>query len=325
MGVILTMSSSRYRDWGILLLCNLIWGSQFVIYKIVQRQVGPVFAALLPIGLATILLTPIVLARRLRSKGSSREGKVPVRDVGRFVLIGIAGQVVAQLFVAWGVRYTLASNAALLALALPISTALMAFLFLGERMTPVRWLSFAFAIAGVIVCSGINWQQVSLMNSRFLLGNLMLFFAINGSAFYNVYSKRLLAHYSPLEVLLYSYYVVVAFMLPIGVYMQPHILSVIANFKSDVWIGIFLLGILQYFLAMVLFLTVLSRLDATQAGLSNYMITFFGVITAAVVLHERLTKLMIFGGLLVLASTLLVTVYEKKSAIGKRPSDRSTL
>src|SRR5215469_14998054 len=37
----------------------------------------------------------------------------------------------------------------------------------------------------------------------------------------------------------------------------------------------------------------------------------FGVVIAAIVLHERLTKFMIAGGILVLASTLLVTVYEE--------------
>jgi drug/metabolite transporter (DMT)-like permease len=66
---------------------------------------------------------------------------------------------------------------------------------------------------------------------------------------------------------------------------------------------------------MVLFLNVLTRLDATQAALSNYLIPFFGVIIAAVVLHERLTGFMILGGLLVLASTLLVTVYEERQRL----------
>jgi drug/metabolite transporter (DMT)-like permease len=317
-------SSGRYRDWGILLLCNLIWGSQFVIYKIVQRQVGPVFAALLPITFATVLLTPIVRHRRQKRNSSGQGRVVPRRDIWQFVLIGIGGQVVTQLFVAWGVRYTLASNAALIALALPISTALMAYLILSERMTRIRWASFAFAIAGVIVCSGINWKQVNLVGSDFLLGNAMLFLAINGSAFYNVYSKKLLTRYSPLEVLLYSYYVVVVFMLPIGLYTQPKILTIMEHFTVEVWTGILLLGVFQYFLAMILFLTVLTRLDATQAGLSNYLITFFGVITAAIVLHETLTKFMIFGGLLVLASTLLVTVFErsrplKESSANKLP------
>jgi drug/metabolite transporter (DMT)-like permease len=63
---------------------------------------------------------------------------------------------------------------------------------------------------------------------------------------------------------------------------------------------------------MVIFLNVLTRLDATQAGLSNYLIPFFGVLIAAAVLHERLTMFMVLGGVLVLASTLLVTVYEER-------------
>ena len=72
-----------------------------------------------------------------------------------------------------------------------------------------------------------------------------------------------------------------------------------------------LLAVFQYFLSMVIFLTVLTRLDATQASLSNYMIPFFGLVIAAVVLHERLTLPMILGGTLVLLSTLLITVYEE--------------
>ena len=62
---------------------------------------------------------------------------------------------------------------------------------------------------------------------------------------------------------------------------------------------------------MVIFLNVLTRLDATQAAVSNYLIPFFGVVIAAITLRERLTKFMIAGGILVLASTLLVTVYEE--------------
>jgi drug/metabolite transporter (DMT)-like permease len=41
------------------------------------------------------------------------------------------------------------------------------------------------------------------------------------------------------------------------------------------------------------------------------MIPFFGLVIAAVVLHERLTLSMILGGALVLLSTLLITVYEE--------------
>jgi drug/metabolite transporter (DMT)-like permease len=306
-------SLARLRDWGLLLACNMIWGSQFVIYKLVQRRIGPVVAALFAISCATLLLIPIVQRQKWMTKQTPKSDRMPARDLWEFILIGIGGQVVAQVFVAWGVRFTLASNAALLGFTLPVSTALMAYLFLGERMTWIRWLGFLLAIAGVIVCSGIHWGELSFGSRRFLQGNIMLFLAVNGGAFYNVYSKKLLRRYSPLEVLLYSYYVAVVFLLPIALYTEPQSFRNIADLGPTVWVGIILLGVFQYFLAMVIFLTVLTRLDATQAGLMNYAIPFFGVLTASIVLHERLTKFMLLGGLLVLASTLLVTVYEQNS------------
>ena len=69
-------------------------------------------------------------------------------------------------------------------------------------------------------------------------------------------------------------------------------------------------AVLRNFLALLIFLHVLKRLDATVAGLSNYLIPFFGVLTAGIFLGEKLTSYMILGGLLVLASTLLMTVTE---------------
>jgi len=47
---------------------------------------------------------------------------------------------------------------------------------------------------------------------------------------------------------------------------------------------------------------------------SNYLIPVFGVLIAAAALGEHLTVRMAVGGLVVLASTLLVTVYEEHFA-----------
>jgi len=294
-----------------LLVSNFIWGSQFVMVKVAQEQMGPVFATFFPMTIATLILIPIVHreSKKIRGQGS---GRIPMRDLRDFILIGVCGQVVAQLFVTWGVRFSLAENAALLMLCLPVSTAVMAYFFLGERMSLIRWISFALAIAGVLECSGINWGSLNFTSGKFLLGNILIFCSVNGSAFYNAYSKKLLGRYTPLQVLLYSYYVVFVFMLPIAAYSEPVSFLHLPHFKPVVWAALMVLAVLQYGLSMVLFLSVLSRLDATQAALSNYLIPFFGVLIAAVLLGERLTRFMVLGGVLVLGSTLLITVYEER-------------
>jgi drug/metabolite transporter (DMT)-like permease len=178
-------------------------------------------------------------------------------------------------------------------------------------MTWVRWVSFAVALAGVAECSGIDWKQLDMTSPRFLLGNLMLFISVVASAFYNVYSKRLLRRYSPLEVVLYSYYTVSAVLLPVVLYTEPNSFAQLPHFKASVWVGFVLLAVFQYFLSMVIFLSVLTRLDATQAALMNYLIPFFGLVAAAVVLHEKMTTSMLAGGALVLTSTLLITLYDE--------------
>jgi drug/metabolite transporter (DMT)-like permease len=304
-------TGSRLADWGLLLLCNLIWASQFVLAKLVQEEMGPIFATLLPMAIATLCLFPLVRRQRRRSKSAT---VVSAGDVARFAVIGIFGQVVAQLGITWGVGLAPASNAALLSLTLPIATAVMAFALLGERMTAVRWISFALAVAGVLQCSGIEWADLRFASQGVVKGNLLIMLGILGSAFYNVYGKKLLDSFTPLEVLLYSYYAVLVCLIPLTLYLEPVSFHSMMSFGPKVWLGILLLAGLQYFLSMILFLTVLTRLDAAQAGLSNYLIPVFGVLIAAAVLGERLTARMVIGGLVVLGSTLLVTVYEERRA-----------
>jgi drug/metabolite transporter (DMT)-like permease len=304
------LTPSKIRDWALLIFCNMIWGSSFVMSKLAQEQAGPIFTTVFPMLLATAALF-VLVHRRNRGTATGKRARMPTRTFFEFIVIGLFGQVGAQFFANWGVRLSLASNASLLMLTLPISTAVMAYFILGEQMTRLRWVSFALALAGVAEFSGIDWKNLDMTSPRFMLGNLMLFVSVVASAFYNVYSKNLLLRYSPLQVVLYSYYTVIAVLLPLGLYAEPQSFRNMFHYSVSVWLGLGLLAALQYFLSMVIFLHVLTRLDATQAGLVNYLIPFFGLVAAAVVLHERLTRFMVLGGVLVLASTLLITVYEE--------------
>jgi drug/metabolite transporter (DMT)-like permease len=85
----------------------------------------------------------------------------------------------------------------------------------------------------------------------------------------------------------------------------------VPHFTLQTWIGLTSLTIFHNFLSMVLFLKALKQLDAIQAALSNYLITFFGLPIAAIWLGERLTVMAIVGGILVLASTLAITIWDE--------------
>src|SRR5437667_1144357 len=147
------------RSWLLLFACNLMWALQFTCVKLVQDQVGPLVTVWGPMTLATLMVYPLIRAENRDAhvgKGRSR------KDILLFFVLALVGVFPGQVFITWGTRMSLASNAALLTLTLPVSTAIFAFIFLGERMTGIRWISFALAIAGVVLCSGIDFKSLSL-------------------------------------------------------------------------------------------------------------------------------------------------------------------
>ena len=51
-------------------------------------------------------------------------------------------------------------------------------------------------------------------------------------------------------------------------------------------------------------------MDVTQAILGTYLLPFFIALMGILLLNEKITYLMFFGGMLILLSTLMVTIYE---------------
>jgi drug/metabolite transporter (DMT)-like permease len=300
------------RSWLLLLSCNFMWALQFTCVKLVQDQVGSLFTVWGPMTLATILLYPLVRSEA-KSTGK-RDGRSS--DIVIFLLLAVVGVFPGQVLITWGTRMSLASNAALLMLTLPVSTAFLAFIFLHEKMTAIRWGSFGLAIVGVLMCSDIDFRTLNF-GKGYLYGNLLIFFGTLGSAFYNSYGKKILERYSPTEMLFFTYLAMFVVMTPLTLIQEPGVFAVIPHFTVQTWIGLGLLTFFHNYLSMVLFLKALKQLDAIQAALSNYLITFFGIPIAAVWLKEKLTLLAIVGGILILGSTLLITVWENRRVSGK--------
>ncbi|SPF40710.1 conserved membrane hypothetical protein [Candidatus Sulfotelmatobacter kueseliae] len=297
------------RSWLLLFSCNFMWALQFTCIKLVQDQVGSLFTVWGPMTLATIMLYPLI---RLEAKGVRRTDRRS-SDILIFLLLAVVGVFPGQVLITWGTRMSLASNAALLMLTLPVSTAFLAFLFLHEKMTTIRWVSFGLAIIGVIMCSDIDFRTLNF-GKGYLYGNVLIFLGTLGSAFYNSYGKKILERYSPTEMLFFTYLAMFVVMTPLTMAQEPKVFANIPHFLLRTWIGLALLTFFHNYLSMVLFLKALKQLDAIQAALSNYLITFFGIPIAAIWLKEKLTSLAIIGGVLILGSTLLITAWENRQS-----------
>jgi drug/metabolite transporter (DMT)-like permease len=301
----------------VLVLVNLMWAFQFSGAKIATERLGPIAVALIPLALSTVLFAPLLRMSRGK-KARPRWTPVVWRDL---LLASTLGIIPAQLGLTWGVEHSLASNASVLTLTIPVLTAMMAVLLLGERMTLVRWLSFALAIGGVLMVSDIDWKSVSVFRGTYLLGNLLILASCLGSAFYNTYTKKLLETFNPVELLVYSFLVTDLELAAMMLIFERSPVSAFMSLGAGVWASLLTIAIFSLSVSMLLYFWVIERIDVTQASLSIYLLPVFGVLLSTVVVRERITAQLVFGGLLVFAGTFLVTVYEERKRMREVASE----
>jgi drug/metabolite transporter (DMT)-like permease len=134
---------------------------------------------------ATLLLFPVIRSETKRGEKRDWRGS----DILVFLLLAVVGMFPGQVLITWGTRMSLASNAALLMLTLPVSTAFLAFIFLHEKMTVIRWISFALVIIGVLMCSDIDFRSLNFGRS-YLLGNFLIFVGLWGVHFITPIARR---------------------------------------------------------------------------------------------------------------------------------------
>ena len=182
---------------------------------------GPVTVSAWTFLFATLILLPFLVKERMASTNARRPRSWSRSDWTGFLMIGMFGLVPASAFLAWGTERSTASNAALIYLTVPILTAVLASIILGERMTWIRWLSLAISLAGVLLLSRSDLRQQSLVRSEFLAGNVLVLLACASSSFYNVYSKDLLKRFSGLEILVYGYAMALVLSILLLIWSEP--------------------------------------------------------------------------------------------------------
>jgi drug/metabolite transporter (DMT)-like permease len=223
-----------------------------------------------------------------------------------------------------GTQQSTASNAAIINLTLPVVSALLAVVLLNEKMNRLRWASFFIAVIGVIMMS---FKEISNTDFgyAYLAGNALIFLGVLGSGIYNTLCKKIAENYTEMEMLFYTYIFMIVFLLPFVLYYEKNVFENIPVFTTNTWIGLALLTVFHNFLSMILFFKALKKLEAIQVALSNFLIAFFGLPIAAIWLGEKLSAVAISGGLLVLVSTFVITIWEYKQAGNKKTAFKKTI
>jgi drug/metabolite transporter (DMT)-like permease len=296
--------------FSLLALVNLMWSAQGTAVKFLQGKLGPIAITFLPFYVTTVMFIPLLLRERRRNPQAA---KITGADWLRFAAAGVGGQVLAQLGMTWGITKSLASNASILNLLIPVITAVLASFMLRERITVLRVVCLLVGLAGVFLLSVEDLRESSFLKARYLIGNLLILCGCLGSSFYNVYCKGLLQRFSEIEILIFSYLTASVASVPLLIWVEPFRFAQLATLGWHGWLAFAFLAIFMYGVSMVLFFYVLQHLPVTVASASLYLVPVFGILLAAGFLGERLTHTAIVGTAIVLVSTVLIMKWDKSA------------
>lgn len=280
-----------------LLLVMLFWGSTFVVTKAAIAEIPPLLLATLRFVVASAILVPLAQAR-----GGLALLPRPL-PLGTLALMGLSGVTLFYVGFNLALANTTASAAALIQGATPAATAILAALFLGERLRRIQSVGIAVSILGVALIVLVGGGGAA---PNPLLGDLLMLLAVVAWSVYTILGKRL-ARVDPLATTAYSSLLGTLFLLPFGAYdlavRPPRAIGL------DAGLAVLYLGGAASALAFLLWNRALRRLSAGQVANFINLVPLIGVTMAALGPPlgpgEAIAPIQLLGGALVLGGVWL--------------------
>ena len=138
----------RPRDIAELVALAALWGGAFLFMRVAVPAFGPFALAFLRVAGAALLLVPLLAARG--ELGALRQHWRPI------AVVGLTNSALPFLCFAYAALSITAGLSAIFNSATPLFAAIVAWLWLGDRMTPLRVVGLAIGFAGVV---WIGWDK----------------------------------------------------------------------------------------------------------------------------------------------------------------------
>lgn len=224
------------------------------------------------------------------------------QDEFLFLLLGISGGSFYFLAENTALKYTFASNVALIICTAPLLTTILThFMLKSEKISSRVITGFILALLGVALIV-FNGQFVLKLNPA---GDILSFTAALCWAFYTIILKRLGSRYNSLFITRKVFFYGLLTIFPIFLY-RPLIADPEILFRPVVWGNLLFLGLIASLLCFFLWNIVIKQLGAIRSASYIYLNPIAALIASSIIIDEKITVIALAGTALILTGMFLV-------------------
>jgi drug/metabolite transporter (DMT)-like permease len=292
------MPAMRPSDVLSLVLLAAIWGASYLFIRVAAPALGP-----FPLIDARVLLAGLVLLLPALAAGHLPAMRARWRTL---LALGLVNAAAPFSLIAYAELHLTASLTAILMTTAPLLSALVAALWLGERLTARRLAGLLLGIAGVAVLVG--WSPLPVTAELLTAAGALLLAALC-YGLGAVYSKTLPS--APPLMLATGQQLAAALLL-----LLPALATLPAapDLAPPVLGSLLGLAVLSTAAAYLIYFRLIERIGPTGTLSVGYLIPFFGLLWGTVALAEPINAGALAGLAVILLSVALVTVPPRPGA-----------
>lgn len=306
----------KLSQWFLLIAVAFVWGTSFTAIEIGLTEVNPtsvMFWRLLPAALLTLIIVYFF-------------GLKYPRDLRFWVLCAITGAFNSSIpfvLIASGQQHIGAGVSATLNSAVPISTAILAHIFLrNERLNPLKILGLVLGVTGIMIIFGLESLQNFSLRS---LGQLMVLGATFCYALGFIFGKEIIrtAKYSDMGEV-HPFVICSSSMVWGAIWMIPLVYLVDGELQTpqsaEVWFPLMFMSIFGTGIAYMVYYHLLARVEAIKVAMVTFIIPPIAIIVSWISLGEVLTTNTYIGMAVIFVALMCLDGNIKGLFVKKVPS-----
>ena len=287
------------RDLSELVLLGAIWGASFLFMRMGAGEFGPIVLAFLRVAGASLMLLPLLL----------RRGELAaLREHWRAIaVVGVVNSAIPFAMFALAALVLTTALMSVFNATASIWGALIAWLWLHDRLGASRWLGLAIGVVGVV---GLSWGKADFKPGEHgVSAAIGIAACIAGTVCYGIganVSRRYLSGVPPMAVAAGSQLAAAAVLLPLALWLWPAVLP-----GATAWGAAVALALLCTGAAYILYFRLIAHAGATNAMSVTFLIPAFAATWGWLLLGEAPTVAMLTGCAVILLGTALATGFFK--------------